>query len=177
MASARRTQPRSRDPRALLFGFIENRRLRGETPWPAALTSLVTQVVKSLPANPGVMGSIPGSGRSPGEGNGYPLQYSSLENPMARGAWQATVHGVVKSWTRLNFGQCFGWWSRSRFSGCQPPGLGGLPSLGPPWQTFQKKQGHTSLPAREGTRGSFDMWTWGTSRSQWVRGATFCWRR
>jgi len=46
-------------------------------------------------------GSIPGSGRSPGEGNGNPLQYSCLENPMDGGAWQATVHGVSKSQTRL----------------------------------------------------------------------------
>ena len=44
--------------------------------------------------------SIPGSGRSPGEGNGNPLQYSCLENPMDRGAWRATVHGVAKSRTR-----------------------------------------------------------------------------
>ena len=43
--------------------------------------------------------SIPGLGRSPAEGNGYPLQYSYLENPMDRGAWQATVHGVAKSHT------------------------------------------------------------------------------
>ena len=42
---------------------------------------------------------IPGLGRSPGEGNSYPLQYSGLEIPMDRGAWQATVHGVTKSWT------------------------------------------------------------------------------
>ena len=42
-------------------------------------------------------GSIPGSGISPGEGNGYPLQYSCLENSMDRGAWMATVHGVTKS--------------------------------------------------------------------------------
>ena len=42
------------------------------------------------------MGSIPGSGRSPGEGNGCPLQYSCLENSMDRGAWQTTVHGVAK---------------------------------------------------------------------------------
>ena len=42
-------------------------------------------------------GLIPGSGRSPGEGNGNPLQYSCLENPMDRGAWQATVHRVAKS--------------------------------------------------------------------------------
>ena len=47
-------------------------------------------------------GSIPGLGRSPGEGNGNPLQYSCLENPMDRGAWYATVHGVAKSQTRLS---------------------------------------------------------------------------
>ena len=44
---------------------------------------------------------MPGSGRSPGEGIGNPLQYSCLENPMDRGAWQATVHRVAKSWTQL----------------------------------------------------------------------------
>ena len=58
-------------------------------------------MVKHLPVNAGDardMGSIPGSGRSPGEGNGNPLQYSCLENPMDRGAWWATVHGVAKSW-------------------------------------------------------------------------------
>ena len=48
------------------------------------------------------MGSLPGLGRSPGGRNGYPLQYSCLENSMDRGAWQATVHGVAKSQTRLN---------------------------------------------------------------------------
>ena len=47
-------------------------------------------------------GSIPGWGRIPGEGNGNPLQYSCLENPMNRGAWWATVHGVTKSQTRLS---------------------------------------------------------------------------
>ena len=50
-------------------------------------------------SNAGDPGSIPGSGRSPGEGNGNPLWYSCLENPMGRGAWQATIHGVAKSWT------------------------------------------------------------------------------
>ena len=49
----------------------------------------------------GDLGSIPGSGRSPGEGNGNPLQYSCLENPMDRGAWRATVHGVSKSRIQL----------------------------------------------------------------------------
>ena len=48
------------------------------------------------------LGSIPESGRSPGEENGCPLQYSCLENPTNRGAWRATVHGVAKSWTRLS---------------------------------------------------------------------------
>ena len=52
--------------------------------------------VKDLPANAGDAGSIPGSGRSPGGLNGNPLQYSRLGNPMDRGAWQATVHGVAK---------------------------------------------------------------------------------
>ena len=56
-------------------------------------------VVKNLPANSGDEGSVPGSGGSPGEGNGNPLQYSYLENPMERGAWQATVHGVAKAFT------------------------------------------------------------------------------
>ena len=52
--------------------------------------------------NVGNLGSIPGLGRYPGEGNGYPLQYFCLENSMGRGAWQATVHVVTKSWTRLS---------------------------------------------------------------------------
>ena len=55
-------------------------------------------MVKNLPAMREA-GSIPGSGRSPGEENGNPLQYSCLENPMDRGAWWATVHRVAKSWT------------------------------------------------------------------------------
>ena len=46
--------------------------------------------------------SIPGLGRSPGEGNGFPLQYACLENSMDRGAWQATVHGVTNSRTQLS---------------------------------------------------------------------------
>ena len=48
------------------------------------------------------LGSIPGLGRSPGEGNGYPLQYSRLGNPMDRGVWRATVHGVTKSQIQLS---------------------------------------------------------------------------
>ena len=54
-------------------------------------------VGKESVCNAGDPDSIPGLGRSPGEGNGNPLQYSCLENPMDRGAWQAIVHGVTKS--------------------------------------------------------------------------------
>ena len=55
--------------------------------------------VKASACNAGHLGSIPGLGRFPGEGNGNPLQYSCLENPMDGGAWWATVHGVAKSRT------------------------------------------------------------------------------
>ena len=65
----------------------------------------VGSVLKNPPANTGDIGdagSTPGSGRSPGEGNGNPLQYSCLENPMDREAWRATVYEVAKSQTRLS---------------------------------------------------------------------------
>ena len=65
------------------------------------IDSLVAQTVKHLRDDPGL---IPGSGRSPGEENGNPLQYSCLENSMDGGAWRATVHGVAKSQTPLS---CF----------------------------------------------------------------------
>ena len=58
-----------------------------------------SSVVKNLLANAGDAGSIPGLGRSSGKGNGNPLQYSCLENPMYRGAWWAMVQGVAKSQT------------------------------------------------------------------------------
>ena len=58
--------------------------------------------VKASTCNVGDPGLIPGSGRSPGEGNGKPLQYSRLENPMDGGAWRTTVHRVAKSRTRLS---------------------------------------------------------------------------
>ena len=57
---------------------------------------------KESACNAGDLGSIPGSGRSPEEGNGYPLQYSCLENSMDRAAWQAIVHGVAKGQTWLS---------------------------------------------------------------------------
>ena len=59
-------------------------------------------MVKNIPVNSvdtGDTGLIPGLGRSPGGGNGISFQYSCLKNPIDRGAWQATVHGVTKSWT------------------------------------------------------------------------------
>ena len=64
-----------------------------------------SQVVNNLPANvgdAGDLGSISRSGRSPGVGNGNPLQYSSLENPMNREVWRAAVHEIAKSQTRLS---------------------------------------------------------------------------
>ena len=67
--------------------------------------SLEAQIVKNLSANTGDAGevdSIPGSGRYPREGNGYPLHYSCLGNPMDRGAWQTTDRGVPKSQTQLS---------------------------------------------------------------------------
>ena len=65
---------------------------------------IVPCMVMNLPGNAGkegCVGSIPGSGRSPGGGNGNPLQYSCLDNPIIRGSWQATIHGVTKSRTWL----------------------------------------------------------------------------
>ena len=59
-------------------------------------------MVKNLPVKAGDMGSIPGLGRFPGVENGNPRQLSCLENPMDRGAWQATVHGVTRSQTPLS---------------------------------------------------------------------------
>ena len=63
----------------------------------------IVHMFKNLPAMKGEPGSIPGFGRSPGKGNGNPLQYSCLENPMNRGAWWVTIHsGVSKSQTQLS---------------------------------------------------------------------------
>ena len=72
---------------------------------PSGASPKVALVVKNPPANAGDSGdpgSIPGSGRCPGEGNSYPLYYSCLENPMDRGVWWATVHVITKSWTQLS---------------------------------------------------------------------------
>ena len=64
--------------------------------------SQVALLVKNPPANVGDVGSVPGLGRSTGEGDGNPLQYSCLENRMDRGAWWATVHGVTQSRNQLS---------------------------------------------------------------------------
>ena len=68
----------------------------------SAGASLVAQMVKASACNVGDPGSIPGWGRSYGEGNGNPLQYSCLENSMDGGAWWGAVHGVTKIWTQLS---------------------------------------------------------------------------
>ena len=70
---------------------------------------------KASACNAGDPGSIPRLGRSPGEGNGNPLQYSCLENPMNRRAWRATVYGVTKSWIQLSIHTPF-----IQFSSVQP---------------------------------------------------------
>ena len=96
---------------------------------------------KESACNAGDSGSIPGLGRSAGEGNGHPLQYSCLENPMDGGAWWATVHGVAKSWTRLSdFPFTFHFYAlekematHSSVLAWRIPGMaepGGLPSMG-----------------------------------------------
>ena len=64
--------------------------------------NLLAHTKKESACNAGDLASILGSRRSPGEGNGNPLQYSCLENPVAGGAWAVTVHGVTKSWTQLS---------------------------------------------------------------------------
>ena len=64
--------------------------------------ALISSDGKASAYNAGDQGSIPGLGRSPGEGDGTPLQYSCLENPMDGGAWWAAAHGVAKSRTRLS---------------------------------------------------------------------------
>ena len=89
-------------PGSCVHGIFQARILEWEQ-WSVIIHAYqVALVVKNRPANAvdqRDVGSIPGSGRSPGEGNGNLLQYSCLENPMDRGAWQTTIHGVAKSWT------------------------------------------------------------------------------
>ena len=81
-------------------GKIPWRRGRLSTPVSLGLSGGLD--AKDSACNSGDLGSIPELGRPPGEGHDNPLQHSCLENPMDRGAWQATVHGVTKSWTWLS---------------------------------------------------------------------------
>ena len=66
-------------------------------------------VIKNLPASAGDVGSVPGLGRAPGRGHSNPLQYSYLENPMDRGAWWATVHGVSEPGELWSMVHCSPW--------------------------------------------------------------------
>ena len=104
--------------------------------FPEDLASLVAQTVQHLPVMQETRVRSLCPGRSPGEGNGHPLQYSCLENSMQRGAWWATVHGVAESWTRLsNFAsssllQSLTGGSHSKESACNAGGLGSIPGSG-----------------------------------------------
>ena len=89
---------------------------------------------KASACNAGDLGSIPGLGRSPGEGNGNPLQYSWLENSMDRGAWWATIHGVAKSRTRLS-DFTFKLWSRASLVAQRLKRLPGM------WETWVRSLG------------------------------------
>ena len=82
------------------------------------LWAMLMTTGKESACNTGDMGSIPESGRSPGEGNGNPLQYSCLENPMDRGAWWAAVHGVPKSRPQLSTCSCTRWSGVSASASC-----------------------------------------------------------
>ena len=75
---------------------------RQKLSWPLYLGFHGGSDSKESASSAGDLGSIPGSGRSPGKSNGYPLQHSCLENSLDRGVWQATVHGFIKSWTQLS---------------------------------------------------------------------------
>ena len=108
--------------------------------------------VKVSASNVGDSGSIPGSGRSPGEVNGNPLQYSCLENPLDRGAWQATVHGVAKSRTRpsdftsLHFIHIYAVLSRSVMSNTLKP-MDCSPQVSSVHKISQKKNAELSCHA------------------------------
>ena len=80
--------------RLFLFPVLKGRAKKEKGGFPGG------SAVKNPPAKAGNVGSIPGSGRSPGGGRGRPRRYSCLENPTDTGAWQATVHAVAQSWTR-----------------------------------------------------------------------------
>ena len=88
------------------FGFLNSQLIMTGSYYIFTLYSYIcfphSSVSKESACNAGDQGSIPGWGKSPGEGNGNPLWYSCLGNPLARGDWQATIHGLTKSQTRLS---------------------------------------------------------------------------
>ena len=95
---------------------------------------------KESSCNAGNLGLISELGRSPGEGNGNPLQYSCLENPMDRGACQATIHGVAKSQTGLGTHTHFPGGSAGKEFACNAGDLGSIPGLGrSPGQTTRER--------------------------------------
>ena len=103
--------------------------------------------------NAGDPGSIPGLGRSPGEENGNPFQYYYLENPMDRGAWQATIHGVTKSLTRLSdFTFTFkippGWLIEQRAEQSQPAADRPIPHQRQAGKGSQSQKGAIAAPER-----------------------------
>ena len=113
--------------------------------------------VKASACNVGDPGSIPGSGRSPGEGNGNPLQYSYLENPMDGRAWKTTVHGVAKSWTRLSD------FTSLHFMSCLEEG-------GPnKYQLNGQKKERIEATAHTGVESSSNNTTLGHPGPPWVR--------
>ena len=100
------------------------------TPFPPQNGFPSGSVVENPPANAGDVGLIPESRRSPREGNGNPLQYSWLENPMGREDWQATVHRVAKNWTLLSNSIDFPGSSAGKESSCHAGDPGSIPGSG-----------------------------------------------
>ena len=131
----------SQAPRRAVCGTRGSlRTMHGGGSAPSCCAFIHRVVVKNPPVNAGDAGDvglIPGSGRCPREGHGNQLQYSCLENPMDRGAWWATVHGVTKSWTRLSNQQTrththegFPGGSDGKKSVCNEGDVGSIPGSG-----------------------------------------------
>ena len=135
---------------------LEDKSERYSGPWP----SLVALVVKNTTANARYTadsGSIPGSVRSPGVGNGKPLQPSCLENPMDRGAWWASVHGIAQSWRRLKQLSMEEWWfgSMEFFKTAHIIDGGSVVKRASQMVAMAK---NPRLPSRRHKRCRFDLW-------------------
>ena len=129
-------------------------------------------MVKNLPANEGDIGSIPGLGRSSGEGNGNLLQYSCLENPMDRGAWWATVHGATRVEHDLvtkpnhKFPNGLPWWLGGKESTCQCRRHGFNPWVGKiPWRRNSNPLQYSCLEYPM-DRGAWPATVHGVTKSQ-----------